>query len=139
MLPFLLSVILVWSLDRVSKKLAIDRLRSTSHISFGLFTLRLKYHQIGIWRFHSLSSSFLWILASAAAVTLIVVIGGEYSTPVVQIALGAAVGGGAGNLYDLWRFGAIQDFIHFKFSVFNIADMAIICGITVTIFAALLN
>jgi signal peptidase II len=138
MLPYLLSAVLVWSFDRLSKKLVLDRLGGAgSHISLAFFTLRLKYNLISNRSCNFLSFVSLWILAAAAALTLIIVIGGQYSTPLVQIALGAAVGGGAGNLYDLWRFGAVQDFIHFKFTAFNIADIAISVGITLTLVSAL--
>ncbi len=66
-------------------------------------------------------------------------IGGVYSTTLAQIALGAAIGGGAGNLYDRWRFGATQDFIDLKFTVFNIADVAIIFGVSMTILRSLVQ
>ncbi len=41
------------------------------------------------------------------------------------------VGGGLGNLYDRAVYGAVTDFIELlfvRFAVFNIADVAIVCG-----------
>lgn len=41
------------------------------------------------------------------------------------------VGGGLGNLYDRIVYGAVTDFIELRFvrfAVFNLADIAIVCG-----------
>ena len=41
------------------------------------------------------------------------------------------VGGGLGNLYDRAVYGAVTDFIELlfvRFAVFNIADIAVVCG-----------
>jgi len=54
------------------------------------------------------------------------------------IAIGAIMGGAAGNVIDRLRFGAVVDFIHahwgdWSWYVFNVADAAIVCGVGVLI------
>ncbi len=56
-------------------------------------------------------------------------------TMLVAIALGAIAGGAVGNVIDRLRFGWVEDFIHFhvggwSWYVFNVADAAIVCGVT---------
>lgn len=47
----------------------------------------------------------------------------------VQVAIGLQLGGAFGNLADRLRFGAVTDFLDFKFwPVFNLADSAIVVG-----------
>jgi lipoprotein signal peptidase len=136
MILYLVSAGLVWALDRASKHLVYNRLGSNPHVSFRLFFIRPTLKP----KSHSPIDSLLliiWLLASGAALILIIIIGGAYSTPLAQIGLGAAIGGGAGNLYDRWRFGAIQDFIGWKSSVFNIADVAIVFGIAMALLSLL--
>jgi len=49
----------------------------------------------------------------------------------VRVALGLALGGAMGNLIDRVRLGYVIDFIDFRFCpVFNIADLAIVSGVT---------
>jgi lipoprotein signal peptidase len=57
----------------------------------------------------------------------------------VAIAIGAISGGAVGNVADRVRFGAVVDFIHahvntawgdYSWYVFNVADAAIVCGVT---------
>jgi signal peptidase II len=133
------SAVLIWLLDRVTKTAAHNRGPLSSPVLFGFFSVRPIYNQINQCRLNSLLSVSLWILASVSAFLLITLIGGAFNTPLMQIALGAAIGGSAGNLYDRLRFGAVQDFIDWKFTNFNIADLAIICGVTITILISLIT
>ena len=56
----------------------------------------------------------------------------------VQIGAGVALGGASGNLLDLLRHGAVVDFIDLRiWPVFNLADTAILCGVTLACFALL--
>lgn len=52
----------------------------------------------------------------------------------VQIALGASIGGAAGNLLDVLRRGAVVDFIDLRiWPAFNLADVAIVMGVAVAL------
>ncbi|MCL0062841.1 signal peptidase II [Peptococcaceae bacterium] len=54
----------------------------------------------------------------------------------VKCALGMFVGGALGNLVDRIRFGKVVDFLDFRFwPVFNFADVAIVIGAALLIFA----
>lgn len=57
----------------------------------------------------------------------------------VALAAGAVAGGALGNVIDRVRLGAVVDFIHlhihgWSWYVFNVADMAIDCGVALWIF-----
>lgn len=57
-----------------------------------------------------------------------------------NIAFGLVLGGLIGNLMDRWLFGYVRDFLDFKifhyhYPIFNIADMAIVIGIILLIYA----
>jgi signal peptidase II len=55
-----------------------------------------------------------------------------FRNPTVMVAIGAALGGAAGNLMDVMRRRAVSDFIDFRFwPTFNLADVAIIAGLIV--------
>jgi signal peptidase II len=69
-------------------------------------------------------------------------------TWLVAVAIGAVIGGAIGNVIDRLRFGAVVDFIHahvdtpwgvLSWYVFNVADAAIVCGVTVLILDNLLR
>jgi signal peptidase II len=139
MTAFLVSGIFVWALDRMSKNFVYKTLGSSRPIHLGIFSIRPTFNRQSHHRLGSRSLLLLWILALGAAMMLIKGVGGAYSTTLAQIALGAAIGGGAGNLYDRWRFGATQDFMDFKFTVFNIGDVAIIFGVSMTILRSLVQ
>lgn len=79
-------------------------------------------------------------LAAAAASAALVALEQTTGTPLAAAtspgALGAAVGGAAGNLRDRWRHGAVLDFVDLRalvdrppFGVCNLADAAIVGGL----------
>ena len=52
------------------------------------------------------------------------------------------VGGGLGNLYDRAVYGGVTDFIEplfVRFAVFNVADIAIVCGAALTALAVIID
>lgn len=56
--------------------------------------------------------------------------------PLAQIGLGAALGGATGNVLDMWRRGAVIDFIDLRiWPVFNLADTAIVGGAAVALWS----
>jgi len=72
----------------------------------------------------------LWLTAIASAIALHrsgILFQGRYAVS----ALGLAFGGAAGNLLDILRLRSIVDFIDLGWwPVFNLADMAIVGGLT---------
>ncbi len=60
------------------------------------------------------------------------------ASPRAQFASGLLVGGASGNIVDRVGRGAVIDFIHLRyFSIFNIADIAIVLGAALLIFVLL--
>lgn len=70
----------------------------------------------------------VWTAALAAAVTLAGT--GVLSSGAARIAMGAALGGAAGNLFDILRSRSVRDYIDLGWwPVFNLADVAILGGL----------
>lgn len=71
----------------------------------------------------------LWCVATMAAVWLH---GSRLflHTPTAMVGVGCALGGAAGNLVDILRRQYVLDFIDLGWwPVFNLADVAIVCGL----------
>jgi lipoprotein signal peptidase len=80
----------------------------------------------------------LWLVAAAAAL-LLVAAGAGPGAPPAPIALGAILGGAAGNLRDLRRHGAVRDFLDLGLGVFNLADVAVVAGLAAMLALVLLR
>jgi signal peptidase II len=77
----------------------------------------------------------LWFAALVSAIVLNRT-GVRFQTHVALLGLGAALGGAAGNLLDVIRYRGIRDFIDLRrWPVFNLADIAVIAGLIVAIWA----
>ena len=74
----------------------------------------------------------VWIFAFASATLLL--LSGSVESITGQIALGAALGGAAGNLFDIIRSHSVRDYIDLGWwPVFNLADVAILVGLTLAL------
>lgn len=99
-------------------------------ISYSLFTTDSRYGP-GILLAITLTATVLlavWLWRSTSTVT--------------AVALGLLIGGALGNAYDRFAYGAVVDFVHFhvgRFSwyIFNGADVAIVCGVTLLLLESL--
>src|SRR5262249_22484802 len=71
----------------------------------------------------------IWCAALVSAV-LLVRSGAWFQSHVAQLGLAAAFGGAAGNLVDMLRRRSVVDFIDLRvWPSFNLADVAIVCGL----------
>jgi signal peptidase II len=57
---------------------------------------------------------------------------------------GLLIGGALGNALDRWLHGAVADFVHFHWGtfswyIFNVADIAIVAGVAVLLYDAVLG
>lgn len=69
-----------------------------------------------------------WVLAIIAAALLAA--NGPFNSTLSRIGLGAALGGAAGNLFDIVSTHSVRDYIDLGWwPVFNLADVAIIGGL----------
>jgi lipoprotein signal peptidase len=90
---------------------------------------------------------FGWALLAAVAVAVVAGLGvwlWRSEHLVKSLAIGAIMGGAAGNVIDRLRFGAVVDFIQahlgaYSFYVFNVGDSAIVCGVGVLMLESLLR
>ena len=73
------------------------------------------------------------LLAGTFAVTLVATTQLPFlQTPAVLVAVGAAFGGAASNLIDLFARGGVVDYVDLRvWPVFNLADVAIVAGVVV--------
>lgn len=53
--------------------------------------------------------------------------------PLIQLTVGAIIGGAIGNIIDRLRFGYVVDFVHVTWfpGIFNLADACISCGVVI--------
>ena len=83
---------------------------------------------------HNGARTGLVVIWFAALVSAIVLhgSGGWFQSDVALVGLGLALGGAAGNLWDILRRHYVVDFIDLRWwPVFNLADVAIIAGLVV--------
>ena len=77
----------------------------------------------------------VWLGALASGIILHRA-GNQLQSHASMVGLGAAIGGAAGNLYDILRRHFVVDFIDLGWwPVFNLADVAIIAGVVLAVWA----
>ena len=132
MLLITLSAVLVFVLDLVAKS-AIEHRRGAPGLRVGSL-VRLR-HVSSTKRSYSHSSVGLLLVAvwtSAFASAVILTVTGVLSSAIARIAIGAALGGAAGNLFDILKSRAVRDYVDLGWwPVFNLADVAILGGLAV--------
>ncbi len=101
-------------------------------VTFGLMSSDGAWHQI--------------VLATVAAVIVAVLLRWLWRAEnrLTAAAIGALVGGAIGNSIDRLRWGAVFDFLHaqawgWSWYVFNVADAAIVIGVTALVLDGLLR
>jgi signal peptidase II len=130
--PLLLVGLVVVALDQVTKQLALDRLAQGPYdVIEGVLRFRLTFNPGGAF---GLFQDYAWVFLVATLVIVAGILIGVRNITDARWspALGLVLGGGLGNAIDrLFRdtSGAVVDFIDLHvWPVFNIADMAIVCG-----------
>lgn len=128
---FAVSAVLVFGLDQMTKSMIQRGLENRSVQVGGIFRLRF----LAVSRRHYRAAAvraimiLVWCLAASAA-ALLALISRPSASLWFPVAMGAAVGGAAGNLLDVIRHRAVRDFIDLGWwPVFNVADIAIVAGI----------
>lgn len=112
---FFLALILAVALDRGTKAFVL----SGAFPAFPGFSVR--HHS---WQINPMTLTALLFLELGSAA-----MAAGFSAPAMQVALGLAAGGAAGNSIDQIRYGGVVDFIDLKvWPAFNLADAAIVLG-----------
>ena len=140
----LLIIIIIFSLDRVSKFYVI--LNSESNLSPSLFTskflnINLIWNEgiaFGLLSFdHKLYYNLLTVVI--LIITAIILWMVSRSNGMEKIAFLIVLGGSLGNIFDRIYYSAVADFIDVKYEnfhwfIFNVADMFITIGVLMLIF-----
>jgi signal peptidase II len=132
----LFGLILAFALDQATKAVALARLPKQGSIRYG----HLLFSQVQNVRpslaFPISYRVFIGLWATELGLMLVLVQSAPISELVlVQLALGAALGGATSNLFDQLYRGNIVDFINLRFwPRFNFADAAIVAGVLIALY-----
>lgn len=134
---FLLSAVAAFAADQLSKSLALRAGAGEREPPEPTWLLRIRIvrNEAGCFGMVRDRDKALLLWGLAVFGLLVVIRAGRFFEPVAaRVGLGAAIGGATGNLVDrLWR-GAIIDFIDLRWwPVFNVADLAIVSGLTLAL------
>jgi len=130
MLIEIAAAVSVVAADQASKAFVLSRSR-TADSHAGFLSIRKVLMQRGplMFYFPPWMHVGLWI-ASIAIAAVLVRAGMIAENALNAAAIGAALGGAAGNIADRLRRGAIVDFIAIgRWPLFNLADVAIVMGV----------
>jgi signal peptidase II len=146
LLPLLFLAVLAF--DQLTKYIALSTLTIGKSVPFFGNYLRwtLVFNPGGAFSLRLGGSNYYLILSLIIFAVLIFYIIRNRHVNYLSIPLSIVSGGAAGNIIDRLRFGQVVDFIDCEFfdisigsytldrwPIFNIADMAVSCGITVTV------
>ena len=129
MLIEITAAVSVVAADQASKAFVLSR-SWTANSNAGFLSVRKVMMQRGplMFYFTPWMHIGLWI-ASIAIAAVLVRAGMIAENALNAAAIGAALGGAAGNIADRLRHGAIVDFIAIgRYPLFNLADVAIVMG-----------
>jgi signal peptidase II len=101
------------------------------------FNLALTYNRgisFGLFNGDAAVNAFVFSVAAAAIVVVLICWLSRASSPLLGIAIGLIIGGAVGNVVDRLRLGAVVDFLDFHvgslhWPAFNLADSAICIGV----------
>ena len=137
---FLILIIILFSLDRISKIKIISELDEGSYFVNNFLNIDLIWN-IGIG-FGMLSTQSSLIYNLITSIIFIVIIGLIYmlikSSNIDKLIYTIIIGGALGNFYDRLIYKGVPDFIdlhynNFHWFTFNVADIFITVGITIFI------
>jgi signal peptidase II len=144
-----LCVLAAFSLDQITKTLIVEIIMQPPRVIYitNFLNITLGYNE-GI-SFGLFSETFrqrpLLLIYLSSAIALTILIWMILATHRVETAaLGLLAGGAAGNIYDRIERGRVTDFIDFHIGswhwpAFNIADVAVVSGALLLIFASFLQ
>ena len=135
-----LIALFTFSIDQLTK-LAISSVLITGQSipPHGFFRITLTHNSGGAFGMFPDQTTFL-ILSSVVGISVLVwlYIKQYFQGPLFNLSLGLQIGGALGNLINRVLQGKVVDFIDIGiWPVFNVADSAMVVGITILIFLAL--
>ena len=145
----LLTIIIIFSLDRISKFYVISQ--SEKNLSYDLFeskflNINLVWNEGIAFGLLSFDKNHLYNLLTILIIVLIIIIFFMIlkSKGLKKYSLLMVLGGALGNLYDRIYFKAVPDFIdfhigNFHWFIFNVSDIFISLGVLLLISLELVN
>ena len=145
----LLTIIIIFSLDRISKFYVISQ--SEKNFSYDLFeskflNINLVWNEGIAFGLLSFDKDYLYNLLTILIIVLIIIIFLMIlkNTGFKKYSLLMVLGGALGNLYDRIYFNAVPDFIdfhigNFHWFIFNVSDIFISLGVFFLISLELIN
>jgi len=145
----LLTIIIIFSLDRISKFYVISE--SEKNLSYDLFeskflNINLVWNEGIAFGLLSFDKDYLYNLLTILIIVLIIIIFLMIlkNTGFKKYSLLMVLGGALGNLYDRIYFNAVPDFIdfhigNFHWFIFNVSDIFISLGVFFLISLELIN
>ncbi len=130
-MQFFLLMLLILSVDQISKYIAVDRLSDASvTIINGVFDLTYVQNTGGAF---GLLRDEKWFFLIGIPIILIAVsvymLKNARKSTMVAVSTALIMGGAVGNYIDRLRLGYVIDFLDFKvWPVFNFADTSIVIG-----------
>ncbi|SMO33643.1 signal peptidase II [Balnearium lithotrophicum] len=135
---FLLTSLIIFFLDRVTKFLALKELNHPVEVIPGFFSLRLAENRGAAFSIFSTGSEpvrkfFLIVVPLLICIYILYYVLKNRLSPRISISLGLIFGGALGNLYDRVFSGKVLDFLDFyignyHYPTFNVADVAVFLG-----------
>lgn len=131
MLETILGAGLLFLLDWKSKQ-AVSELVANSGLAVGqMLRIHRVAHTSALYKSRRFRGflAVTWLVALVSAI-LLHRLGVRFQSHLALWGLGAALGGAAGNLRDIFRWHYVVDFIDLGWwPVFNLADVAIVAGL----------
>ena len=138
------AAVIAFAADQASKAFLLvnaETLAAGVNVAPGF---NLVFHRNTGVTFGLLQGTPWWALAIVAtAVVLFLAISLVRSTAISEaVAYGMVIGGALGNILDRIRFGGVTDFLDFyigttHWPAFNLADVFVVCGVGLLLFAPL--
>ena len=130
-----LTVAATFAADQLLKSRLLARERGAPVVAFGSIArirpVLARRSVVASLGFRPVLLSCAWVCC-ALAVLLIAPEAGRFQAPIARIALGAALGGAAGNLFDVLVRKGVVDYVELgPWPPFNLADVAIVLGVVV--------
>lgn len=122
-------------LDRITKYIVNSWMHVGQTIPLLKGILHLTFVRNAGAAFGILQGRRWFLIVMAAAVVVIILLYARHirGNRLMEVALGLQLAGALGNLYDRVVYEAVVDFIDFRlinFAVFNVADSAIVIGVS---------
>jgi signal peptidase II len=129
MLIEIAAAVSVVAADQVSKAFVLSR-EWTAASKAGFLSVRKVLMRRGPLMFYFTPWTHIGLWVASIAIAAVLVRAGMIAENALNaVAIGAALGGAAGNIADRLRHGAIVDFIAIgRYPLFNLADVAIVTG-----------